>query len=114
MRLPRATRALASATTRDPLAVRVGAAGAVEVTGGVRVTGAPSTQKPGPSEKVRVRPARSSRTTTCMPPDFSTRVTAPTHPDMTSSTTRPRSAATGREVGRRAEGWGPEARTSWE
>ena len=45
-------------------------------------------------------PARSSSTTTCMPPDFSTRTTAPTHPVCTSSTTSPRSAGCGRDTGR--------------
>ncbi len=65
--------------------------------GGVRVTGAPSTRKPGPSRKPLVRPRRSSRCTTCTPPAFSTRTTAPTQPVSTSSTTVPGSAASSTE-----------------
>src|SRR5690606_7042573 len=63
--------------------------------GTVSTTGRPSRRNPGPSGNPRVRPRRSSRWTTCMPPAFSTRTTAPHHPAPTPSTTRPGSASTG-------------------
>ena len=48
---------------------------------------------PGRGERPAPCPRRSSRWTTCMPPDFSTRTTAPHQPVSASSTTRPGSAA---------------------
>ena len=74
----------------DP--VRVARAGAAAV-GARSRTGAPSTQKPGPSGNERTLPRLSSSTTRCTPPLFSVRSTAPTQPVSTSSTTVPRSAA---------------------
>ena len=103
IREPLATLARCPDTARDPLAVRADAARASArrasalARGGVRVTGAPSTRKPGPRRKPLVRPWRSSRCTTRMPPAFSTRTTAPTQPVSTSSTTVPCSAASSTE-----------------
>ena len=62
--------------------------------GGISLMGRPSSRNPKPSRKDRDLPRRSSSATTCMPPDFSTRVTAPTQPDWTSSSTMPRSTGT--------------------
>ena len=82
-------------------APRVGERAVAARRGGVSVTGAPSTRKPGPEREALVRPRRSSRCTTCMPPAFSTRTTAPTQPVSTSSTTRSGSAASRRGRPRR-------------
>ena len=62
----------------------VGAAGALRG-GWTRFTGAPSTQKPGPIGKLRLAPPRASSTTS----PFSQRTTAPTKPEVGSSTTSP-------------------------
>ena len=108
IRDPLATLARWPVTAREPLAVRADAARARSSSasafarGGVRVTGAPSTRKPGPRRKPLVRPWRSSRCTTCTPPAFSTRTTAPTQPVSTSSTTVPGSAASSTERPSRA------------
>ena len=106
IRDPRATRAFASWTATDPLAVReeawVAAARAARCApfGAVSSTGLPSRRKPAPRGKARSVPRRSSRWTTCTPPAFSTATTAPTHPVSTSSTTVPWVASTGRDLGR--------------
>ena len=103
IRDPLATLALAPSTARDPEAVREAAARAsascarAAAVGGVSTTGAPSSRKPGPIGKPLVRPRRSSRWTTRIPPAFSTRTTAPHQPVSTSSTTSPVSASTSRE-----------------
>ena len=112
MRLALATCARCPATRTEPDAVRPApAAGAVFFgAGGIRRMGWPSKRKPKPRRKDRDLPRRSSRATTCMPPDFSTRVTAPTQPDWTSSRTIPRSTGTsGNWVLAGADrSWGPQ------
>src|SRR5699024_8533605 len=78
IRDPRATRARAPATATDPEAVRCRAGFPGAGRCGTSRTGCPSTQNPAPSGKDRVRPLRSSSTTRCTPPLFSTRTMAPT------------------------------------
>jgi hypothetical protein len=82
--------ALTLSTATEPDAVRVGFAGAARVTGGVRMTGLPSSQKPGPSGNVRRLPCRSSRVSVCR--SRSIRTISPTKSVSTSSTTVPSSA----------------------
>ena len=59
--------------------------------------------------RVSVTEKCSLRCTYCMPPDFSTRVTAPTQPLCTSSSTRPGSAGTSGRASLRGalRSWGP-------
>ena len=86
----RATRAFAPWTATDPDAVRVGFAGAGARTGAVRITGRPSSRKPGPSGKVRRLPRRSSSVSVCR--SRSTATISPHQSVVTSSTTAPSSA----------------------
>ena len=82
--MPSATRAFAPGTASEPDAVRPARAwcsarrAASAGRGATSVTGSPSMRKPAPSGNPRALPKRSSRKTTCCPPDFSTRTTAPT------------------------------------
>ena len=91
----------------NPEAVRVGDPRAGCSGGAVRITGRPSSRKPGPSGNPLVRPCRSSRSTR----PYSTRTTAPTHPLCASSTTRPGFAANSVDRGLRSP-WGFRASTS--
>ena len=76
-------------TATEPDAVRVFFAGPAFF-GAFRLTGLPSSQKPGPSGYVLILPNRSSRSTT----PCSHRTTAPTKPELGSSTTMPFSSST--------------------
>jgi hypothetical protein len=76
-------------TATEPDAVRVFFAGPAFF-GAFRLTGLPSNQNPGPSGYVLILPNRSSRSTT----PCSQRTTAPTKPELGSSTTIPFSSST--------------------
>ena len=78
--------------------------GDVRGRGASAMIGWPSSQNPPPSGKERRLPLRSSSSTRWTPPDFSTRVTAPTHPLPTSSRTMPISTWTCRDLGLGAPG----------
>ena len=92
IRLARATRAVAPCTATEPDAVRVGLAGPWR-TGAARITGRPSSRKPGPSGKVRRLPRRSSRVSVSR--SRSTATISPQKSVITSSTTAPISATAG-------------------
>ncbi len=114
MRLAAATRAGAPGTGTEPDAVRAGGPGRVAAgaAGRTSSTGRPSRWKPAPRGNERLRPCRSSSSTTTPSGIFSTRVTAPQNPVWTSSTTRPLSAATCGSA-RRVAGAAPLASGSW-
>ena len=89
-------------TAVDPLAVRDAARRASASAVAAAACGRSEHHRRPVDEEARAErerpgaPRRSSRCTTCMPPAFSTRTTAPHQPVSTSSTTRPGSAGTSR------------------